>query len=51
MHLIRVERGKMLKPKPYNSAKKIVEAQVIVAMQKQGNVLLNYMDQLAMYNL
>ncbi|XP_018305974.1 uncharacterized protein, partial [Mycetomoellerius zeteki] len=39
----------MLKPKPYNSAKKIVEAQVIVAMQKQGytlNAVNNYDENL-----
>ena len=35
---------KMLKPESYDSAKKVMEEQVIAAMQKQGNVLLNYIN-------
>jgi len=44
MNLIRIERGRMLKPESHDSAKKAVEAQVIAAMQKQGNALLSRID-------
>jgi len=42
--LIRVKRGKMLKSESHDSIKKIVEAQVIAAMQKQGNDPSTYMS-------